>query len=295
VKKTIAVILLLCASLHAETLYQADARAVGQANVSGFLDNASSGWLNPAQISLTTRPEVDFSCEFYFLGLSPAVYNGTMDYFNDLKLSFVYPLAKSRLGFGINRFNSRFFNDTRLRFTFSETFGPLSFGINLKYYRFSVIANDYTSLNPALNVGKDFSENIGVDAGVRLVILPDSLFATFAVSDLNQPDMGIVGANQLLFRATAGLGVKLGAFNAGTELEYSNGAISRFALGLETTVLSRTFPIRIGFNNSFLPSLGFTCYFRQKAPLIGLDYAANLFSDAQGGIGSHYFTLFMVF
>jgi hypothetical protein len=294
-KRLICLLLVSCASLLADNNTQGDARAVGQGNVSCFLDNAASGWLNPAQISAVMDREADFSFEFYYLGLAPAVYNGSTDYFNDLKLSFVYPLGNARAGFGLNRFNSLFFNDTRLRFTFSETFKDLSLGLSLKYLRYDFPANDYTSLNPSLNSGKSAAENVSCDAGVRMEILPGHLVVSVAFLNLNEPDMGIVGEDKIDFQAIAGAGFRISWLQVGAELGYKSGSIDRFALGLESPVISKSFPVRIGFDNSFYPCLGFSCVLKQKDPVIGLDYAANLFSDIQGGFGSHYFTLYAGF
>ncbi|MDD5067899.1 MAG: hypothetical protein PHF84_12705, partial [bacterium] len=276
--RVLFLLLLFCLNLYADLSGQGDALSVGQGGTTCFLDNASSAWKNPAQISVVTNREADLSCEFLYLGLEPYVYTGDTDYFNHLKFSFVYPLAGSRLGLGIDQFSSLYFKQSQFRLTFTERIKSLSLGLNLKYITYSYVRNDYTAINPYFTSDDLGAENISLDIGARLEVVRKKVFATLAILNVNQPDMGMVEEDRLKLQAVLGAGIRISRFSLSAELEYRDAKIDRAAFGVESTFLSPVFPLRAGFDNTFLPSIG--CSFViMKDPMAGLDYAARFFSD----------------
>ncbi|MBN1898082.1 MAG: hypothetical protein JW827_04845 [Spirochaetes bacterium] len=288
------IFLFLGFNLKAYNFDNGDARAISLGSSSVFLNNANSAWLNPASLSRLTKKEIDLSYEVLYLGLDSRVYTGESDYFNNLRVSFALPLDDRSIGIGLFQFYSIYFRNTKLRITATEKLGGFRVGINFKYISYDYIKNEYTDINPYLQSSELSAENIGLDAGALAEIIKDNIFASLSLLNINQPDIGIVTEDRLNIRIRGGVGLMVSGFSSSLEIEYSEKEISGIHFGLETFLISRSFPVRLGFNNSFLPAAGFTFKIKDK-PEMGIDYAANLFSEIDSNNGSHYFTFFIKF
>lgn len=284
------IILFFCPGLQALPHGLSDSRSAALGGTSILAGNASGAWLNPAQLCALTNVEADLSCEFLFLGLEAKLYTGENDYFDSIRFSLSVPFGPTRLGIGYYYFFSAYFSDSQLRLSVSETIGRISLGASVKYLAYDYEKNDYASINPDLSGRGLGVRNIGLDAGVRAEIMADTLYGSFSLIDINEPDMGLISEDKRAFHSLleAGLVLRQFSFSAGIRYSVRDGFLP--ALGIESVIISPSFPVRLGFNNSFLPGFGFGVRIKNR-PLLRIDYAAGLFSGPEGGLGSHYFTL----
>ncbi|MBU1078096.1 MAG: type IX secretion system membrane protein PorP/SprF, partial [Spirochaetes bacterium] len=189
---------------------------------------------------------------------------------------------------------SLYFNNTKLRVSVAKPVTRFVMGISLKYISYQYEKNDYSAINPDLSTSDMKSANIGLDTGIIYKIIENKIFAGLSVLNLNQPDMGLIGEDRLKLQAKGELGLKFSGFLLSAALQYYDKGISKLSLGAESKIISENFLLRMGFDNSFLPCLGFTVKIRQD-PEAGIDYAVKFGDEVKNNNGSHYFTVFIIF
>lgn len=268
-----------------------DAKSIGTGS-SILTRNANSAWLNPSGISFTTNIELNLSYEMLYLGSDIKVYSGESDSLKNIRFSLSIPVQDYIVGVGFFQFSSLYFNQSIFRFTLSQSFENISIGLNLKYLSYKYIDNEYTAINPYLNSVKLSSGAVGLDLGLIFIFIPDRMNLAFSLLDINRPDVGIVKEDKLPTRFLAGMEYNLDGLNLNFNLEYYMKKFSKLSCGIESEIISKNFPVRIGFDNSFQLTFGFTI---KKFREAGIDYAAKLFSKISSTYGSHYVTIWSKF
>lgn len=263
----------------------AGARAIGMGNAFvSVADDFNALYYNPAGIAKVPRPEFGGSYGKLYVGLSDQA-NLSSGFFGAV-------LPTKRLGsFGFSWLNynaALAYQEHAFALSYArKVYGDFSLGFSLKRLSVQYGQDEYTAKDPVFDYGKKDSEsNMSFDFGIYTKPFQSLSFA-LAVSDLNQPNLGLKDKNKIPLTLRAGLGwfQRSSVVAVDGIIRDKNFSIN---VGGEKWFMKRTIATRIGVSLGNQNMKNLTTGFGYNLGSIQIDYSFIFPIDTiSGTAGTH--------
>lgn len=266
-------------------------------------DDYYTSLINPAGLAALDKTGVAFAYSMPFVGFD--------DQFklNNYFASLVYPVRQHQFGtlnFYFSSFSvSTLYSETTFSFDYGLSLNtflkslPLKInaGAGLKLFRTAFILDERTLKDPVFQDNRS-KMGVGLDLGFLISPFKDSFQNCYkiglSVLNLNQPNMGLTGADPVYRKIAIGFAYQLidmkflrgSTITPSVELDYSNRELL-IPLGVEFLFLKKMIGVQAGWNSHEISAgLSFNYKFAGWAE-VNFDYSFNLANQLVENFGTH--------